>query len=391
MNTNSPAFAYYNVVIPYQPDTRPDGQFRLQYIRNNNEPIVDVPEDYVVSIVQQKIPVNTLPIFNAQALFKNGEIWTAPNEASTTPETVSIQTNKPAGANQFDTTYTVTLKYFNSSVTKIVQYKTSFGSNTIFNPEYVNPRFYYVYNYTDFLEMVNEAFLAALDELKLLEPTINLANPPFFNFNSETQLISLYAESAFYETGIPLPIEIYLNDELRRFFQAFTVKFNPNAPTNLITISGLTKYADKSETLQMLVFNKNGLNTTQLNNEQYFVMTQDYNTLVLWNDLETIQFTTNLPISSEYIEQKGTNSNTTDSILRDFIIFYQDANSANRTNLNYAVQEFNYTNLYGTSPIRNIIITGFWVSKSGERFPLFLQEGETALIKLLFRKKSTIK
>ena len=391
MNTNSPAFAYYNVVIPYQPDTRPDGQFRLQYIRNNNEPIVDVPEDYVVSIVQQKIPVNTLPIFNAQALFKNGEIWNAPNESSTTPETVSIQTNIPAGANQFDTKYTVTLKYFNSSVTKIVQYKTSFGSNTIFNPEYVNPRFYYVYNYTDFLEMVNEAFLAALDELKLLEPTINLANPPFFNFNSETQLISLYAESAFYETGIPLPIEIYLNDELRRFFQAFTVKFNPNAPTNLITISGLTKYADKSETLQMLVFNKNGLNTTQLNNEQYFVMTQDYNTLVLWNDLETIQFTTNLPISSEYIEQKGTNSNTTDSILRDFIIFYQDANSANRTNLNYAVQEFNYTNLYGTSPIRNIIITGFWVSKSGERFPLFLQEGETALIKLLFRKKSTIK
>jgi hypothetical protein len=385
-------------VLPYQPDTRPDGQFRLQYVRNNNEPIIDVPENYVVSITQQKIPVNSLPIFNSEALFKNGDIWKSPNEATTLPQTVSIQNNIPEGANEFDTKYTVTLKYNGTSVTKIVQYKTSFNANNIFNPEYVNPRYNYVYTYTDFLEMINDALLQALnnpiDGLKILEPATSLANPPFFNFNSETQLITLYAESDCYATDEPLPfipIEIYLNDELRRFFQAFTVKFNPNAPINLLTILNDTKYADKSETLQMLVFNKNGLNTIELGGNPYYIMTQDYNTLVLWNDVETIQFTTNLPISSEYIEQKGTNSNTTDSILRDFIIFYSNPSSANRTNLNYAVQEYNYTSLFGTTPIRNIIITGFWVSKRGERFPLFLQEGETALIKLLFRKKSTIK
>lgn len=358
MNTNSGTFTYYNVIIGYQPNTRPDDQFRLQYIRNNNEPIIDVPEDYVCAITQMKLPVNSLPIFIAQPKFTK----------NTTPPVDNTNYN--------ELVYQITLKYNGSTVTLPVQFESQFV-NTIFNPEYVNPRYYFVYNYTDFLEMINKTLLDVLIDLKLLEPTIAGANVPFFYFDSSTQLISLYAEAAFYASDLPGPyIEIYVSRELNRFLQAFTVKFKPTSITEFIQFS---------------VFNKNDLNRKIINGNDYIEMQQDYNSLVLWNDLETIQFTTNLPISSEYVEQVGTNSNSTESILRDFIVFYGATSSTTRTNVNYAVREYNYTNLFGTTPIRNIIITGFWTTKNGDRIPLFIQENETALLKLMFRKKSSLR
>jgi hypothetical protein len=348
MNTNSPDFAYYNVVLPYQPNTRPDGQFRLQYIKNNNEPIIDVPEDYVVSIAQMKIPVSLLPIFVAE------------------PE--------PSAGDVNFTKYFVTLKYNGVSYNQRVIYEPS-----IVNIPTNSPRYYYVYTYTDFLEMVNKALLFAFTLLQLNnQPVLDNATPPFFAFDSTTQLITLYAEEIYYNLTLPSPIEIFVNEKLRRFFQGFTSKFNPS-PSILY------------EVLQFLVFDKNGLNTQTINSRDYFKMTQDFKALILWNDIETIQFSTSLPIASEYVEVgDGSGTSNSDSILRDFIIGYPDINSANRTSISYTVPNYIFTNLFGTTPIRNIIITGFWTTKNGLRIPLFLTEGETALIKLLFRKKKTL-
>lgn len=358
MNTNSPSITYYNVVTSYQPNTRPDELFRNEYVRNNLEPIIDVPEDYMVSINQMRLPVNHLPIFIAKEKY----------------------TTNPNNGNPFwynDLVYNITMKYDNASITLPVIYESAFTSTNIWIPEYVNPRYYWVYNYTDFLEMINKTILNVLDQLKLLKPAIATANAPFFYFDATSGLISLYAEEDYFEESVPPIIELFVNNELNRFFQAFTVNVLPNVSSN--------------EFLQFRIFNKNNLNRVVIGGVNYIKMTQDFNALVLWNDIETIQFTTNLPISSEYVEQKGTNSNTTDNILRDFIIFYPSTNSTSRTNINYAIPEYNLTNLYGTTPIRNIIITGYWVSKSGVRYPLFLQEGETSLIKLMFRKKSTLR
>ena len=331
-------FQYYNITIPHKGDIN-DISLATQ-IRNNSIPILENPQEYKLSISRLSIPLSDIPIFLAEPI-----------------------TN---GSNQL--IYTVSLEYNGDIQTVSLTYiSTSIG----ILPS--SPRYYYVYTYTLMVEMANIALAQAFNNLSA--PPVG-SEPPYFTFDPITQLFSLNAQSSFYDETLTQPIKVYGNSSFLDKFDGILGNFNFNN-TNPDLL------------FQYRIFNKKN----NIEGSNYF-MKQDYNTLSRWNSLRSIQITSNLPINNEFVDTdydditgKATKS---ENILRDFSIFYNEFNSIARTTVDFQVDEFNYIDLKGLEPIRDIQVNIYWLDKKGVRRPILIRYDEAAHIKLMFKKKDLI-
>jgi hypothetical protein len=327
-----------------------------EYVKNNTSAILEQPRLYNLSVDRFKIPVNTIPLLIVPS---NGTLDQTIYEFILSDGVTSVP---------------VTVPYINNGL----------------SPS--DPRYYYIYSYSRFIRMLNQALATAFATLYApirlaaagTDPDYDTV-PPHFEFEPISQKLSLVVPDLFYNPDIATPVwTIQFNFELLRFFQGFeTTIIQQGVLYEFVTINRF----NNNVTIDVIDIN----GTATVSDVNYLNMLPDYNALTRWNELDSIQILTNIPVNQQFVETADTTTATSSKpILTDFIVLYPDPNSYAATTLDLATTERSYYDLYGTAPIRNIQFTFLWVSYTGQSYPLYISQGDAITLKLLFQARDDI-
>lgn len=353
---------YYNIRIT---NTGQTGFSTLgSYDVTKNDPIVKKCSDFYLSVVDFSLNVSNIPIFIAQVQY---------NPLSVT-----------------DVNYTV---YFVSITVGGIEYaqNVSYVPHTNFTPPpppqpttpmngrpFTTDRYYYIYSYSSFLEMINNALAAAY----IAAGNPGGAGAPYFEFTqSEYGLISLIVPNAFIAAGAT----IEFNSELLQYLEGFETTY----------IFPLQKFR--------FVFYQRG-NICNVNGAEVgivggtsWIYKQQFYCLQLWNTMRKIYFaTSSIPINSEYKTTNVRNTDTPNSvttlspIILDYIPKFDILNSS-RTIIFYNSCEYRLVDTLSDSPLYHIQVSVFWQDVYGNSFPLYIGINDEITIKLAFFKKSLYK
>ena len=287
--------------------------------------------------------------------------------------------------------YTFTLVYGTQSVTKNVIWIPQ--DNSITPPPLgtltqTGSPYYFIRSYQYFINLWNIALSDAYDEL-----TGVVGNtPPFFNYNTTTNLIEFYINSANVEPNNP-SLHVFCNTPITPFIKGFElIKSQSNeiddlaylivalpspsvtTPLNLVTImSGVTP----------IVFIK---------------VQQEYVCLNFWATVQTVTVLTNMNVVQEgYYTGTGTNqlaqNLTLQTALTDFLPDLTVSPAASNTVFIYNAPSlfrlFQFSNT--TSPLRNINARIVFTTKQGFEFPLEIAGNQSCSLKFQFIKKGLAK
>ena len=250
-------------------------------------------------------------------------------------------------------------------------------------------------SYQDFLESINDAYASALTALKIAAgdgSDIADANPPFFLFNCETGLISLYAESAYYQQGniSPPPITIFMNYALYSNFNNFQVNvFGQSLPSYLdIQIRVVDKYGSNTASFDdtLLQIDAEGSNCTQF----FSLQTIRFESVAMGFRPQLIT----TPNSTDNIQQTTSTSGIpSQQILEDLCPSYS-SNEIIGNRAGSLVYDANYS--YRLIDISKKVIdvsdiSVYWTTQNGTTFPFPLPPNSGASMKIAFIRKSVVK
>lgn len=425
---------YYNISIFPNTNFNHPESFVAKFTESRSDPILDRPEDYHLSIVRFSIPGESIPIF----------------VYPTTP--ILNGQGKPTGQYQVNNNvYSVTLSYFNGVTTLYYQEFLAYVSNFTYLAS-TNLRFYYVYSYQQFIDMINTAFSNAFISLKTANPSVKSTRAPYLLFNPVTKLISLIYQQTIITDGIL----IYFNTALSLFFDNYNFSFLPlNAPNGtharfllentlsntysespinlvinttsgspIITSSGnlFTLYNDGA-TVSALGIPENTIATynspSQMTLSQnatataspnaiftvsnLFITTQEFNSLFLWNSLKSIVITSSsIPVTNEFLPSIPFNDNgisqgsifvATQNQFRKIVSDFEPQiveGTDSRSTIQYLpTAEYRRIDLKGKTPLTTFDVQIYWVDQNGLFYPLYLIPFSNSIsIKFLFEKKS---
>ena len=364
--------------------TRP--YLRFEEIRNT--PFLDGDSaEYFCSIVRFTIQTgNTLPVFIP-----------------------SIVTGQP---NPNLTIYTVTLIYGVTSVTRNVIYTPEDNTAPVPAPPLIQQDIsskYYAYHYSHIVEMVNAALRTAFIALRLAvtlavfdlpKPTL----PPYLEFDHITNRVILHAEQIRYDetfltrTGDPA-INIFFNERLFDLFVGMQYTFESSQGdanyrlrvayngSNLVTRDEITGYDPDAEKVNFIEMN-------------YVQMYQEVSSIAIWNPVSALIFAssllaikttqTSLPRSigsnENAFSNVGNNSNML-SAISDFAIAV-DGNNQYRPMVIYNPSpEYRLIDMNSYMNLNRVDIIVYWKDTFGNIHPFELSPGNSASVKLMFRRK----
>jgi len=356
---------YYNIAIPYNPDST--GFSPAIYKQSLTQPILYNPHEYYLAVVRFSIPTQNIPIFIA-------EIQPFPN------------------VNLLNTIYSVTIQTsaLNSSGQTFIQFITTTPNArqsaplTPSHPIADKTAFYYVYEYTDFLKMINTALQTAFTNMPVKPPG---SAAPYFIYDSTNEEISLVAQTAFYDINSPGHIEVYVNYPLLTFLDGI--------PTNFYGV-GLANGLDFRFNIENLHNNfYNPPDIAPAIPPAYYIMNQNYHTLADWNSFKSLQIVSNLlPIKQEFIPDfnrldQNTGVVNSQGILADFVPIINLGPEA-RTTVEFVLDgPYRAINLYSGIPITAVDIFIYWTDQFGNQYLLDIPFNQVATLKLVFIRKST--
>jgi len=365
---------------------------QLSFEETRTQPFLDgTAEDYFVAIARFSIQTGeTLPVF--------------------IPAIDTTQSDPNL------TVYKITLMYRGISASVTVIYTPQPSHDRVSPPNGANGQdfsgnYYYIYNYQDWITMVNTAFLQAHVLLKSnvssQYPTdgfVSAQLPPFLQIDLTTLTCVLNADATYYDTSATTnSVSIYFNTRLHQLLAGFPSTFLGYS-TDTYTFPGATVpdvIGDRN--FQIRTKNNNYANTLAVNNngttQKYIQAFQEINSVGLWNPVAAIVFTsTTLPIHPTLTSPpKIYNNNSTGlvgagttnltNILSDFEIAISNTNQY-RPEISYAPPgEYRLIDMYSNSNLSKIDLNVYWKDRYGNLKPLRLQPGCSASVKLLFRHK----
>ena len=168
----------------------------------NSEVILTNPCEYYLTIPRMTIPLRSIPIFRCEPILPSSTYYIDENTLE------YLVTIRAVGIG-LDTT----------PITLAVQMDTS-----IINGTTKDLNFYSIFEYTRFIKMVNKTISDVWTTVSNLPDNVMTfagVTPPFFYFNSLTQLIEYYGELQIAEN-----YELFFNKSLSVFFQGFNSKIN---------------------------------------------------------------------------------------------------------------------------------------------------------------------
>lgn len=351
---------YYNVSI-----SSDDNNDSLAYYRAiNQSSILNKASDYYLAVSRLYVPLSTVPLMI-------GEIM--PGQTQNDPNKTIYSVTLQYGLN----TQQVYLTFTPEDLTLPTPLAPSFNP-----PNYtqVESEYYFLYNYQTMIEMVNTAFLTAFTALV---GTPVGAEEPYLQFDNATQLFSIVCQIANYDMSLPLPIIIYINYQLAELLTGIDFKY-----TNLSN--------GRDYMLNVVNLHNNYYQPPDkpiVSPPNYYIFSQYYSTLNQWSNLKGIMVTSNLlPINTEIASRvKSTGNSVSLPILTDFHVIFSSSDTALRSALQYNATLYRLINLKNDSPLVDLDITIYWVSKNNSLYQLKIPFNETVNIKLVFIKKDCIK
>ena len=233
--------------------------------------------------------------------------------------------------------------------------------------------YYWVYNPTHYLDMINIAFNTAF--AALAAPPAG-SNPPKITFNQTLNKFQLFTEKAYYDLALANPITIRFNNPLYYrfpFWDYDAVGFPHNW---LIQVED---YLTNRETI-------GGVN--------YLTVTDDDYVGGYWSPVQSVVFTTNLPIRSSYtdfdaIGPSDTSNTNTQPILSDFKINPKFVRDQQTTILFIPQTSIGILDMVTNDPLKKITLELYWQDYNGDIHPILLPIGFHAGVKLLFVRKGS--
>lgn len=355
----------------------------VQFTQTRNIPFLYKPEDYYLSVVRFQIDTNSLPVF-----------------------TCIIQFNQ---ANLNLSIYSVTLTWTNPVAPFQVFNQQSFviwspqdlASPTPRPPSLTSNKFqddstgyYFSYNYTYFIQIVNTAFATCFTALNaqvlgagLVLPT---TNPPVLTWNNDNNIAVLNADLLGYNQTVANHIDIFMNLPLYQLFNSMPAYIQP-FPATLGKNYKIDTDNFGNAQVTPFPFYLPTYNALQIFQEQTAVN--------VWSPVTSLVFTSNtLPINSTnvcspsiFVNGISTNNNGNNSDIAQVITDFQAENNIYKNScLFFPAGENRYIDLMGTTPLYTIDINVFWKNKVGILQPLRLSCGCSASIKILFERKELI-
>lgn len=316
--------------------------------------VVDVADEYELSIVRFSIPMNLVPILIA-------------------PSFINV--------------YSVCLTFGVLNYQKFVPY-TSVSSNGLYGTNQV------YYNYQDFLDDVNTALADAFFDLKTANPGCVCTQPPSFFYDPNTQRINMYVESTYID-GTVNGATIFMNSILFNLFQAYSAQYfaapqaagkdvrfrilasNTTAITNVLPRLGYPLYIS---TLPVA-------NLVQVQ--------QSFSAISNFTSIRSIIITSGqLPTMPEYLPNvatydQGSNVSTNNKpIVSDFEIPSMAPENTRDIAVYLPTAEYRMISLLGNMPVTKIDLQAYFTDINGNFYPLFLDVNQTFSVKLLFRRKN---
>ena len=342
---------YYNIIIPNKDNFN---NIPAQFTDFRSEPIISHPSEFEMSIIRFSVPGIAIPIF----IYPN---------------------NLPTSFTPNDTIYSVTLTYSADG------FKTDFHDSQKFTqfvsniPNSKTDRYFYITSYHQMLDMLNTAFAAAYDDLKNTQKVpLTPTAAPYFTYDSETGLISLFAEQAY--VSATSNTRVYISYRVLNLMNSFNGKFISD--DNGAIING--KYFQFT-----IEDTKNNIPVSPVG---YYQMTQDFSTLFLWNILKSIVITTGtIPTRYEIVPiSSGSQTSAQNNflpIVSDFEPLIQSGTDAFSTIQYFPPGEYRMIDLKGNNPLITVNVNFQWQDTSLNLHQLYIPPGMSATIKFLFRKR----
>jgi hypothetical protein len=242
--------------------------------------------------------------------------------------------------------------------------------------------YYNIQSYAYFMGLVNNAFIDAYNALRVLVPTLPADSAPVLSFDATNRLFSLVCTDSLYnDDTAPNPILIFMNSPLYHLFE-FANYF--------------------------IIVNGNGINQIIMNSNTCIVDTtndvitniQEVYSVDLWNTITNIVITsTNIPavqtnIGNPQVWYNGdvlpisTNNSNTRQILLDFPY---TLNSINQP-ISYVPQaQYQLFEMNSSEALYTLDWQMWYRARTGLLYPVFLNSGTVASLKLGFFKKSAFR
>ena len=416
---NSPDYVYYNANIvnlnTYSEVDRPDPAVRFQETRD--VPIVPDASKYVFSIVRFTMngPNKDLPIF--MPVIRQGAVDNPTQDVNLTIYSVGLR---------------ATIKYFVDGSLKTSPVFESVKP-VIYDPETkdtvqapipsplttitgqdVSTRYYWVYTYSHWLRLCNQALADARDDIDVqfaqwwsnnggvgTAPFLTTEAPKLTR-NNPANLFSIVADRYGFGGDDRTSKGSSTDDEDFKLF------FNNNMYGMFSNFDNYYRNFPNELTNEILIYNKQYQNILNVASppaptaKSYWIMEQDYaSTSTLWCPVENITFTsTLLPVLNEQTGQPNRfgvgNDNTLNSstyafqpIITDVALVNTNANDY-REFIQYApTAEYRLSSMYRSKqPINNIDIQVFWKNRlDGKLYPLTMYNGSSISIKVMLRRR----
>lgn len=342
---------YYDMSLNNTGSSTNNGPLIAQLFDQRDQALINNPNKWHLSVVRFTVPTSYVPIF----------IW--PDAGGNTPNNSYYSvTIRKAG-----TDYRTFLTYIPQNLPAVS----------------TNPQYLFVYSYQQFIDAINVALRASW----LASGGVAPETPPYMLYNSTTGLCSLVAQYAFANSAGTY--EIYFNNELFLFFDNMKVRRD-----------GVNNVAGKD----VLIYIQNNGNNDYVGHPpgsslavapDSYIMTQEYDSLFLWNSVRSLVFITNtVPVANEALNIKNDQSLTSGStfrkIMTDFEMNIQSGLSNNtlRSYVQYTPPgEYRLIDMTSNSPMYTFDIQIFFQTKDLKLYPLYINKDESISIKILFRNR----
>lgn len=419
---SNPDYVYYNATIINNRTTAygtvKDPQVRFQDTRDT--PIIADASDYNFSVVRATIdgPNKDLPLM--QVVIRTGTA-NPTNDVNLTIYSVSLKAtvNYTVGPTTASQTFQTTQPIIYIPETQDTALAPVPLPSTCQTGQDVGTRYYWVYTYSHFLDLVNNAFEACISDLNtqfnawylatFAAPGPNLqAAAPYLTYNPSNNLFSIYADCYGFggadrkSAGSTADenIQIYMNNNCFGLFAGFNNTYhNTNDElTNEIIIKNILYQNIITVTTPPAGSTKPGPATDR----SYWLIVQDYeSTSTLWSPVENIVFvSTLLPLVYEQTadpvrfgqgndSQFGNSQSLFTPIITDVALARQNA-ADYRSYIQYIPSaEYRIASFQRSKqPINNIDIQLFWRNRlDGNLYPLEMFNCSSVSIKIMFRRR----
>lgn len=355
----------------------------VSFTQTRNLPFLYKPEDYYLSVVRFQLDTNSLPVFTCAIQYNQ------PNLALSIYSVTLSWTNPVAPFQQFN--QQTFLSWLPQDLASPVPRPPSLTQNKFQDD---SGGYYYAYNYTYVIQLVNNTLTTCFQALNaqvvgagLVLPT---ANAPVITWNNDNNISVLNADILGYNQTIANHIDIFMNLPMYQLFNSLPAYIQP-----FPALLGKNYRIDTDNfgNAQVTPF------PFYLPTYNAYQVFQEQTSVNVWSPVTSIVFTSNtLPINSTnvcspsiFVNGISTNNNGNNSDIAQVITDFQAENNIYKNScLFFPTGENRYIDLMGTTPLYTIDINVYWKNKVGALFPFRLSAGCCSSIKIMFERKELI-